>query len=95
SSTMRTTDDMKLFLTNDQYRVHKLNWEHFVASQMASAILDTVTLDITQGDIKFSANGKTITSKGFMPLYVETKDDSDSEMENKLPKLEQCDKVTA
>ncbi len=52
-------------------------------------------LDITQGDIKFRANGQTIKFKGFMTLYVETKDDSDSEKENKLPKLEQGDKVTA
>ena len=60
---------------------------------MAPAILDTVSLDITQGDIKFRANGQTIKFKGFMTLYVETKDDSDSEKE--LPKLEQGDQVTA
>ncbi|EOA8457885.1 type I DNA topoisomerase [Staphylococcus aureus] len=95
SSTMRTPDDMKSFLTKDQYRLYKLIWERFVASQMAPAILDTVSLDITQGDIKFRANGQTIKFKGFMTLYVETKDDSDSEKENKLPKLEQGDKVTA
>ncbi|SCU25412.1 DNA topoisomerase I [Staphylococcus aureus] len=95
SSTMRTPDDMKSFLTKDQYRLYKLIWERFVASQMAPAILDTVSLDITQGDIKFRANGQTIKFKGFMTLYVETKDDIDSEKENKLPKLEQGDKVTA
>ncbi len=95
SSTMRTPEDMKSFLTKDQYRLYKLIWERFVASQMAPAILDTVSLDITQGDIKFRANGQTIKFKGFMTLYVETKDDSDSEKENKLPKLEQGDKVTA
>ncbi len=39
---------------------------------MAPAILDTVSLDITQGDIKFRANGQTIKFKGFMTLYVET-----------------------
>jgi DNA topoisomerase IA len=46
----------------------------FVASQMAPAILDTIALDVTQNDIKFRANGQTIKFKGFMTLYVETKD---------------------
>ena len=95
SSTMRTPDDMKPFLTRDQYRLYKLIWERFVASQMAPAILDTVALDVTQGDIKFRANGQTIKFKGFMTLYVEAKDDKDSDKENKLPNLEQGDKVTA
>ncbi|MEK4861839.1 type I DNA topoisomerase [Staphylococcus sp. FSL W8-0774] len=95
SSTLRTPDDMKPFLTRDQHRLYKLIWECFVASQMAPAILDTIALDVTQNDIKFRANGQTIKFKGFMTLYVETKDDQDSEKENKLPKLEQGDKVTA
>lgn len=95
SSTLRTPDDMKQFLTRDQHRLYKLIWERFVASQMAPAILDTIALDVTQNDIKFRANGQTIKFKGFMTLYVETKDDQDSEKENKLPKLEQGDKVTA
>ncbi|WP_182725445.1 type I DNA topoisomerase [Staphylococcus pasteuri] len=95
SSTLRTPDDMKPFLTRDQHRLYKLIWERFVASQMAPAILDTTALDVTQNDIKFRANGQTIKFKGFMTLYVETKDDQDSEKENKLPKLEQGDKVTA
>ncbi|MBL3397986.1 type I DNA topoisomerase [Staphylococcus pasteuri] len=95
SSTLRTPDEMKPFLTRDQHRLYKLIWERFVASQMAPAILDTIALDVTQNDIKFRANGQTIKFKGFMTLYVETKDDQDSEKENKLPKLEQGDKVTA
>lgn len=95
SSTLRTPDEMKPFLTRDQHRLYKLIWERFVASQMAPVILDTIALDVTQNDIKFRANGQTIKFKGFMTLYVETKDDQDSEKENKLPKLEQGDKVTA
>ncbi len=95
TSTLRTPEEMKSFLTRDQHRLYKLIWERFVASQMASAILDTIALDVTQNDIKFRANGQTIKFKGFMTLYVETKDDKDSDKENKLPKLEQGDKVTA
>lgn len=95
TSTLRTPEEMKSFLTRDQHRLYKFIWERFVASQMAPAILDTIALDVTQNDIKFRANGQTIKFKGFMTLYVETKDDKDSDKENKLPKLEQGDKVTA
>lgn len=95
TSTLRTPEEMKPFLTRDQHRLYKLIWERFVASQMAPAILDTIALDVTQDDIKFRANGQTIKFKGFMTLYIETKDDKDSDKENKLPKLEQGDKVTA
>ena len=95
TSTMRTPDDMKAFLTRDQHRLYKLIWERFVASQMAPAILDTVALDVTQNDIKFRANGQTIKFKGFMTLYVEAKDDKENDKENKLPQLDKGDKVTA
>lgn len=95
TSTLRTPDEMKTYLTRDQHRLYKLIWERFVASQMAPAVLDTVALDVTQNDIKFRANGQTIKFKGFMTLYVEAKDDKDNDKENKLPKLNQGDKVTA
>lgn len=95
TSTLRTPDEMKAYLTRDQHRLYKLIWERFVASQMAPAILDTVALDVTQNDIKFRANGQTIKFKGFMTLYVEAKDDKDNDKENKLPKLNQGYKVTA
>ena len=95
TSTLRTPDEMKPYLTRDQHRLYKLIWERFVASQMAPAILDTIALDVTQNDIKFRANGQTIKFKGFMTLYVEAKDDKENDKENKLPKLEEGDKVTA
>ena len=95
TSTLRTPNEMKAYLTRDQHRLYKLIWERFVASQMAPAVLDTVALDVTQNDIKFRANGQTIKFKGFMTLYVEAKDDKDNDKENKLPKLNQGDKVTA
>lgn len=87
TSTLRTPSEMKAFLTRDQYRLYKLIWERFVASQMAPAILDTVAVDLTQNDVKFRANGQTIKFKGFMTLYVEANDDKDKEKENRLPEL--------
>ncbi|UTI85101.1 DNA topoisomerase [Mammaliicoccus sciuri] len=55
TSVERTPDQMKTFLSRDQYRLYKLIWERFMASQMAPAIADTVAADITQGDLKFRA----------------------------------------
>ncbi|MGJ5712112.1 type I DNA topoisomerase [Staphylococcus auricularis] len=95
TSTMRTPNEMKAYLTRDQHRLYKLIWERFVASQMAPAILDTVALDLTQGDIKFRANGQTIKFKGFTTLYVETKDDEEGKKENKLPEIKEGEMVTA
>ena len=92
SSTLRTPADMKDYLTRDQHRLYKLIWERFVASQMAPAILDTVTLDLTQNNIKFRANGQTIKFKGFMTLYVEAKDDEENGKENKLPNIDEGEK---
>ncbi|MBF0747674.1 DNA topoisomerase I, partial [Gemella sp. 19428wG2_WT2a] len=59
TSVARTPEQMKAFLSRDQHRLYKLIWERFMASQMAPAIADTVAADITQGDLKFRANGKT------------------------------------
>ena len=95
TSTLRTPEDVKSYLTRDQFRLYKLIWERFVASQMAPAILDTVAVDIEQGDIKFRANGQTIKFKGFMTLYVEANDDATKEKENRLPKLEEGNEVIA
>ncbi|UXR72456.1 MULTISPECIES: type I DNA topoisomerase [unclassified Staphylococcus] len=95
TSTLRTPDEVKNYLTRDQFRLYKLIWERFVASQMAAAILDTVAVDIEQGDIKFRANGQTIKFKGFMTLYVEADDDAKKEKENRLPKLEEGNEVIA
>ncbi|UXU54161.1 type I DNA topoisomerase [Staphylococcus agnetis] len=95
TSTMRSPNEMKPFLTRDQYRLYKLIWERFVASQMAPAILDTVAVDLTQNDVKFRANGQTIKFKGFMTLYVETQDDKEKEKENRLPELKVGDQALA
>lgn len=95
TSTLRTPSEMKAFLTRDQYRLYKLIWERFVASQMAPAVLDTVAVDLTQNDVKFRANGQTIKFKGFMTLYVEANDDKDKEKENRLPELKVGDTALA
>lgn len=86
-------EHVKPHLSRDQYRLYKLIWERFLASQMASAILDTVTVDIQAGDVLFRANGSTVKFPGFMKLYVEGNDDDTVEADKLLPPLKIGDRL--
>ena len=71
----RTPEDLAGLLGRDHLRLYRLIWERFVASQMAPAVMDTVTADISApGGHVFRATGSTIKFKGFMVLYIEGKD---------------------
>ena len=62
-------------LTPDQYRLYKLIWERFVASQMESAELETLTVDLECSGWVFRASGYTVTFPGYMAVYEEAADD--------------------
>lgn len=95
TSALREPDEIKSFMSRDQYRLYKLIWERFVASQMTSAILDTMTVDITAGRTTFRAVGSKVRFKGFMQVYVEGNDDGSTDGEDKLlPALAQGDSLT-
>ena len=81
-----TPDRVKTSLTSDQYKLYKLIWERFMASQMENAVLDTKAVDISCGDCLFKANGYTVKFDGFTVLYEESKD-TDEEEGGALPKL--------
>ena len=83
-----TPDKIKADLTKDQYKLYKLIYNRFIASQMASAIYDTVGVKILANNYVFKANGQTIKFKGFMALYVETEDNEEKEEYEKIPYLE-------
>ena len=70
-----TPAQVKEFLTRDQYRLYKLIWERFVASQMSPAVYDTVTAKINISMYEFRATGSQIKFGGFMKLYTESQDD--------------------
>jgi len=93
TSTMKDPQSVKEYLSRDQFRLYKLIWERFVASQMAPAILDTVSIDLAQNDVMFRATGSTVKFPGFMKVYVEGSDDQQEEKENLLPVLEKGDNV--
>lgn len=77
-------------LTTDQYKLYKLIWERFIASQMANALLDTVSAEITANECIFKASGFSVKFDGFTVLYEETKEDSEEE-KNVLPELAKGD----
>ncbi|WEZ09885.1 type I DNA topoisomerase [Priestia flexa] len=89
TSAMRKPADVKEFLSRDQFRLYKLVWERFLASQMSSAVMDTMAVDLKNGDVTFRANGSKVKFPGFMKLYVEGSDDQVEEKEKQLPNLEE------
>ncbi|CAI8795994.1 MULTISPECIES: type I DNA topoisomerase [Bacillus] len=88
TSVMRKPEELKSFLSRDQHRLYKLIWERFVASQMASAVMDTVTARLINNNVQFRASGSVVKFSGFMKVYVESKDDGAEEKDKMLPPLE-------
>ncbi|NLJ24088.1 MAG: type I DNA topoisomerase [Firmicutes bacterium] len=78
TSMQRRPEDVKQFLTRDQQRLYRLIWERFIASQMAPAIYDTVTVNVKAGHYLFRASGRTVKFPGFMALYIENTDDGEN-----------------
>ncbi len=93
TSTMREPSAVKASLSRDQLRLYKLIWERFVASQMAPAIMDTMAVDLVNGEVTFRANGSQVKFPGFMKVYVEGTDDQSEEKENVLPSFAEGEKV--
>ncbi|MFF2888063.1 type I DNA topoisomerase [Paenibacillus sp. NPDC057967] len=87
TSILRDPETMKPFLSRDQFRLYKLVWERFVSSQMSSAILDTMTVDMESGKTVFRATGSKVKFAGFMKVYVEGNDDGTVEEHKFLPQL--------
>jgi DNA topoisomerase-1 len=88
TSVMRTPKSIKEHLSRDQYRLYNLIWQRFVASQMASAIYDTITVEVTGKSSAHKyllrASGSTIRFPGFLIVYADMKkkasqDDDDAE----------------
>ncbi|MFK7695848.1 type I DNA topoisomerase [Paenibacillus sp. HJGM_3] len=93
TSVLKTPEEVKGYLSRDQFRLYKLVWERFLASQMASAVLDTMTVEIAAGDALFRAVGSKVKFPGFMKVYVEGTDDAVVEDDKLLPPLKEKDKL--
>lgn len=91
-------DDIKDELTKEQYKLYKLIYNRFMASQMKPAIYDTMAVNIKANDYDFKANGQNLKFKGFMILYVEGTDEKDEkekeeQEEGMLPELQENQEV--
>ncbi len=86
-------DSIKDSLSNDQYKLYKLIYNRFLASQMAPAVYDTMNVNIKANAYDFKANGQVLKFKGFMTLYVEGTDKEEIEEEGMLPELEENQEV--
>ncbi|HIL93886.1 MAG TPA: type I DNA topoisomerase, partial [Cycloclasticus sp.] len=93
SSANRVPEEIRGSLSNDQYKLYLLIWKRAVASQMIHALIDGVSADLTCGKGHvFRATGSTVNKPGFMSVYLEGKDDSkedDDNKENLLPPMQE------
>lgn len=88
-------EKIKKMLTPDQYKLYKLIWRRFLASQMSSAVLSTVNAEFACGSHIFKASGYTVKFRGYMALYEETSDTADTEREVVLPPVEKDAELSA
>lgn len=97
ASVFRLPENLKKYLTSDQFKLYTLIWKRTVACQMIEATLHTVAVDLAAPNTLFRANGSTLVKPGFITVYQETSDDSkkDDEGEGRmLPPLEEGQIVT-
>ena len=66
---------IKKYLTTDQFKLYKLIWDRFIASQMASAVLDTVSIEVENSGYIFKTGGYTVKSRGYLAVYDEIDED--------------------
>ena len=91
---------VKKSLTSDQYKLYKLVWDRFIASQMESAVLDTVTADIENSGYIFKAGGYITKFKGYLVVYDTEEKNSESDDASdvslaKLPVIKEKEKLNA
>src|SRR4030066_2515910 len=92
--------EIKEYLSNDEFRLYQLIWNRFVASQMNPAIFDQTTIDIAGANCIFRAQGQVLKFAGFTIVYTEGKDEKEEKDENGngdigklLPELKEAEQV--
>ncbi len=82
-----TPEEVEKYLSKEQFKLYKLIWDRFVASQMVPAVYDTVTVDIKAAQYGLRATGSQLKFSGFMHVYSESRDDSEKEKDVLLPEV--------
>lgn len=90
TSVTRSPESIKQFLGRDQYRLYKLIWDRFVASQMTPAVYDTLTVDIAAGEYGLRASSSQLKFAGYKKVY---NDSEEEEVKNFIPQLKKGEKV--
>jgi DNA topoisomerase-1 len=80
SSVLRAPEDIKQYLSSDEYKLYDLIWRRFVASQMTDAMYDTVGVDISALDCVFRATGRTLKFSGFLEVYAVAEGEEEEDM---------------
>lgn len=86
TSVYRTPQTVKDYLSRDQYRLYKLIWERYVASQMAPALFDTLAVDIKAGEYLLKASSSRLKFPGYKKVY---NDSEEEEIKNPIPELKE------
>ena len=86
-----TPEEIKRSLTNDQFKLYRLIWSRFIASQMKDATLDTMSIDIECNGFIFRSSGSVVSFPGYLGIYQESFDEAQEE-EMPLPPLKEGDK---
>ncbi|HWY67647.1 MAG TPA: type I DNA topoisomerase [Terriglobales bacterium] len=100
TSALRHPDSVKQYLQEDEFKVYKLIWQRFVASQMLPAVFDQTSVDIdavSDRTYNFRVTGSVLKFEGFLKVYEESKegkDEDDEALKHKLPPLEEGQKLT-
>ncbi len=95
TSVSREPDQIKQYLTNEQYKLYKLIWSRFLASQMSPAVYDTTSVDISAGDYLFRAAGSILKFPGYTKVYIESRDDGMKDEDKLLPDINEGEVVEA
>lgn len=93
TSPSTTPESIKQYLTNDEFKLYELIWKRLIASQMASVVMDQVSIDVKTSKHTLRAVGSTIKFDGFYVLYNETNEDEDEEKETILPEVKEGEKL--
>lgn len=93
SNVTLTPEQVKGDLTGEQYRLYRLIWSRFLASQMANAVYDSVSVELEAGAHTFRASASSLKFAGYTAVYEESRDEEKEEKEPALPPLEQGETV--
>lgn len=89
-----TPENVRKSLTQEQYRLYKLIWSRFLACQMASAVYDSVNIEVTSAGYTFRASRSEVKFPGFLAVYEEGKDEEGGEIQTRLPNLQEGEPLT-